>query len=374
MSPTHGRRYDGDAPPIGRKHQVLGILLEKERRHDLGGPDREQQTGRAPNHGDEHALRQHVSDEVSAPGAQRETNGRLVRPGGGARHQKRRHVGACDQEYGGRRDTQQAADARQAGVQFGRHARIAQHDHRVVPWPSRADSCLRPIDRHISTQPAEDPEVTAVAIDRGRKLLFRQRHPDIDRPSEVQTFEPLRRDARHWSLHIVEPNRVAANVSRGAELRLPQAMAHDDAATRRELEDIRKLRRDGGDGHHRPDVRDHDLGFRLAGRAELLEHVAAGSKRQEFFVRDRPWLTCAIPCEHRHDGVGGRKRQITTHQPADEAVHRGVAADAQGNREHQRERHARRPGESPRRILEIFQEQQAVARCQDHATDGVDGS
>jgi hypothetical protein len=140
------------------------------------------------------------------------------------------------------------------------------------------------------------------------------------------------------------------------------------------LEDVGKLRRDGGDGHDRPDVRDHDLGFRLAGCAEPLENVAAGSKRQEFFVRDRPWLTSAIPREHRHDGVGGRKRQIATRQPAAEAVHRGVATDAEGNREHQRERHARRPDKGPRRILEILQEQQAVARCQDHATDGVDGS
>src|SRR4029450_8529344 len=72
-----------------------------------------------------------------------------------------------------------------------------------------------------------------------------------------------------------------------AELRLPQAMADDHAATRRELEDIGKLRRDGGDGHDRPDVRDHDLGFRLAGRAELLENVAAGSKGQGFFARGR---------------------------------------------------------------------------------------
>jgi hypothetical protein len=166
---------------------------------------------------------------------------------------------------------------------------------------------------------------------------------------------------------------VAANVSRRAELRLPQAMAHDDAA-RREVEDIGKLWRNGGDGHDRPDVRDHDLRFRLAGGAELLENIAAGSKRQEFFVRDRPRLTCAVPREHRHDGLGGRKRQIATHQPADEAVHRGVATDAQGNRQHQRDRHARRPGESPRRVLEILQEQQAVARCQDHAMDSVDGS
>ena len=125
------RGHRHDANEIRREHKMLGVLFEEERRNHMRRPDGQQHAERAAGHRDEDAVREQLFGELAPPGAERDANRRLVRAGGRPCHQKRRHVGACDEEHGARCRAQQLADARQAASRFRRHAGVGQHSDRV---------------------------------------------------------------------------------------------------------------------------------------------------------------------------------------------------------------------------------------------------
>ena len=261
--------------------------------------------------------------ELAAAGAERDANGCLVRTGGRACQQERRDVGARDEEHGARpRRAQQRPDARHAARRFRRHAGVGKHGDHAGAAPRRVHGGLRLIGGNARAQPPERPEAPAAAID-PLKGGVAQRHPDVDGTAEIQTFEPIRRDAGHASLtpsmRIGSPRTSALAPNSFCH----SAMADDDAIAQREIEEIGELGRHRGDGHDRRALAQHDgAALRLAGGAEPLERVALRFERQVVFVRERPgnalpWVH--VPREHRNDRVDPRERKIACDQPANES-------------------------------------------------------
>ena len=78
-------------------------------------------------------------------------------------------------------------------------------------------------------------------------------------------------------------------------------MADDDALRQRQLKELRQLRGQGGDGHHRRAVAEPDGDSGLARGAEPVERPALRFEGKVAFVRDRAEGVLRVARKHRDD-------------------------------------------------------------------------
>ena len=144
------------------------------------------------------------------------------------------------------------------------------HSDHVGAAASRVQGGLRLTDRCAGAKLAERPEDPAGSIALLKRAFF-ERRPDVDGAPEIDPVEPIRRDAGYGTLAPVDSDLSVASLGVGAELVLPHAMADDDAIRQRQLKELRQLRGQGGDGHHRRAVAEPDGDSGLARGTEPVE-------------------------------------------------------------------------------------------------------
>ena len=138
---------------------------------------------------------------------------------------------------------------------------------------------------------------------RGEKLAERQKirpdrspsgdcllrtRTDVDGAPEIDPVEPIRRDTGFGTLAPIDSDRSVASLGVGARNRSPHAMADDDAIRSAATEELRQLRGQGGDGHHRRAVRRARRRLEGSRAAPSQSSVPCSASRgKEGFMRDR---------------------------------------------------------------------------------------
>src|SRR6476659_6484783 len=130
-------------------------------------------------------------------------------------------------------------------------------------------------------------------------------------------------------------------------------MADDDAVRQRQMKELRQLRGQGGDGHHRRAVAEPDGDSGFARGTEPVERPSLRFEGKEGFVRDRPEGVLRVARKHRDDLLDSGNGDVAGRQTTNASGDGGIAADPQRNRQQQRQRQARRTRETPHRISEV---------------------
>jgi hypothetical protein len=121
----------------------------------------------------------------------------------------------------------------------------------------------------------------------------------------------------------------------------------------RELKQVGELRRDRGRRRDRRPSVHHDAAAALPGGAEQLERVRLCLHRTIRVERQRTERVLCVSGKYGNDTVGVLNRRVVPHEAADESHDRRVAANAERNRQQQRDGHPGRSNEASRRIPEI---------------------
>ena len=238
--------------------------IERAERSDR--PPGQDAAGDASGRGQQQALRQQVTNELSARRAQGQPNRHLLRAGGPAHEQQRRQVAARDRQHEPDDDEQQRRDGRQQTVHLRVNAHVARREHRnalarillrvLGCQPGAQDAHrglrLRDGDAIPETSLHEERRLLRTPLQRARRRSERRerrdRQPevgddaDVDRASVTCGANPHDRDR-----HTFDPDGAADHGRIRTELPRP-GLVPDDGHHRGAGRVLRRVNQRPSDG------------------------------------------------------------------------------------------------------------------------------
>ena len=359
-SPAATTAVSGDEREHGAVDPDVGRARNRGRgqqRRGAGAPRRQGQPGDAAQCAQDQALGQELADQPSPAGSERRPDGELALPRGAGGQQQVGQVGAGDEQHDadGRSEHQQAAPR-------SSHHRLEQrrHPHRLAVVAGRelllqaggdgGEVGARLVERRRRRQPAHAADEVPAAIGGGR--VEPERQEDVGGAVRVLLDVAIarRQHADHGVGLRVHPHRPADDAGRAGEAPPPEPIT--DERDRRRVGPIllrqerpaqRRLhpeRREIGlrDPHH-PDAFGVAVGAADGGRADEPVRAHRGERAgvagvvEEIGRRQIADLAVVVvEAAHLDQSFGRRVGEWREQHRADDAEHRRVGADAEGER------------------------------------------